>query len=291
MPSDPKQVQRHEEQPDDTQTLLVDTEAMPPPKRRGTDETPSIKRSADELLVVSAPKRSKVSSYKETDVSDWTTRMKGKNSFGSPIVNVSCSTGFPRFALHPREDSRSTIPFKLDLEPVNGGLLPAFLSGGVVKTSEGLDLQITLSSQLAEFVEKMDVWMLKEAFTNSKEWFGRQYSEVELASMYTPCLKKDNEGRYPPKMKSKITLAGQTEYLTQVIAKRDSMQLEGAGWDFVKPLLGPSQWRGNEIRAVLLVRSVWIVGKKFGLRTNFTNLLVAEKEHVSFEADFPELDE
>jgi hypothetical protein len=236
----------------------------------------------------------KLPAYCDVDMSLWTTRVKGKNSFGSPIVLIFGAEGAPRMALYRKDEPRGFFPFKLDLEPANGGVPPSFLSGkaDMSKASEGLDLQITLSTDQIAFLDRVDAWAQTQAMANSKEWFGRVYSEVDIAAMYTPCLKRDKEDRYPAKLKAKFILSGSIEnFFTKVIyMKADGGKMRGVGWDFVKPLLGSNHWRGNENRAVIEIRSVWIVGKKFGLRMNYTDLLVMEKAPGSSDVDFPELE-
>jgi len=246
------------------------------------------------LAAAPAKKKSKmVSCYRDVNLGGWTTKVKGKNNYGSPTILIFGEDGAPRMALFHREEPRCIFPFKLDLEPANGAQVPSFLSGkpDPNKTTEGLDIQITLTPEQAAFLGRVDEWAQQQAVLNSKEWFGRSYTATEIAAMYTPALKKDKEERYPPKLKSKIVLSGVSDYLTKVIyIASDGTRRTGAGWDFVKPLLGSNCWRGNEVRAVVEFRRVWVVGKKFGLIGNYTDLVVVEKEKGPSDVDFPELD-
>ncbi len=57
----------------------------------------------------------------------------------------------------------------------------------------------------------------------------------------------------------------------------------------MKPLLGTGNWRGNECRAVIDVRRVWVVGKKFGISVGYNFLMVLEKAEKPVDCDFPEL--
>lgn len=230
--------------------------------------------------------------YSDVDLGTWTTKVKGKNTFGSPTVLIIGEDGAPRMALFRRDEPRGMFPFKLDLEPANGAQMPAFLSGKPTdKTTEGLDLQITLTQDQIDFLGKVDDWAQQQALANSKDWFGKVHTEAEIAAMYTPCLKRDKEDRYPPKFKSKLILAGFPTYFTKVIhIASDNTKKVGAGWDFVKPLLGANAWRGNEVRAVIEFRRVWVVGKKFGIGGAYTDLVVVEKEKGATDVDFPELD-
>jgi hypothetical protein len=262
-------------------------------ERDEEDETTPLQEGVSVKRATTINKKQLVGFY-ETDLSTWVTRVKGKNAHGSPTILIWGAEGAPRLALYHKDEARNIFPFKLDLEPSNGGAIPSFLSGkpDPSKVSEGLDMQISLSDSQLTFLDKMDQWAVGQAVANSKDWFGRSYSEADISGMYTPCVKRDKDDKYPPKLKAKILLSGSIEnFFTKVIfIKNDSSKTSGAGWTFVKPLLGVNQWRGNEVRAVIEIRSIWIVGKKFGLRITYTDLLIVEKSHGSADVDFPELD-
>lgn len=232
--------------------------------------------------------------YDQVILSTWTTKVKGKNSFGSPIIMVLGSQGPPMVQLSLPTETRCQFPFALDLEPVNPAQVPSFLSGkSSDKLTEGLDFQINLTAGQASFLEKVDAWVQEQAVLNSKEWFGRVYSATEIASMYTPCLKKDKEEKYAPKFKGKLVLSGPHDLLTEVHFYRAGAKGEpevGAGWDFVKERLGGSNWSGNEGRAVVEIRRIWIVGKKFGVACSFKILRVVEKQRRSIGLSFQETD-
>lgn len=251
--------------------------------------------SNEESADVADGKRARtVPCYRDVDVSTWITKIKGKNSFGSPTILIFGEQGAPTMALSHRDEPRGIFPFKLDLEPANGAQIPSFLSGRVdpSKMTEGLDFQISLSPQQVAFIERIDHWAQKQALLNSKEWFGRAYSATEIATMYSPVLKRDKDDKYAPKLKAKFVLSGVPDLLTKVtFIKSDKTSRTGAGWDFVKPLLGSNYWRGNEVRAVVETRRVWIVGKKFGLSVQYKYLVVVEKETKPTDVDFPELED
>ena len=221
--------------------------------------------------------------YRDVDVNTWKTKVKGKNSFGSPTILIFGHDGMPWVAMSHRDEPRGSFPFKLDLEPANGAQIPSFISGKTSeKITEGLDMQISLLPAQIAFLESMDAWIQKEAVLNSKEWFGKTYNATEIAAMYSPVLKKDKEERYPAKLKAKINFTGPVELLTAVTyipaGGGTSHARSGSGWDFVKPFLGTNGWRGNEVRAVVDFRRVWVVGKKFGISAVYPRLVVVEKE-------------
>ncbi len=268
--------------------LLVEDDDLP---QEEAQETP---RSGGSRGRSRSPRRVVTPCYRDADLSSWTTRFKGKNKHGSANVNVFSPTGPPKVALFHADDPRCEIPFKVDVEPGEGRPVPSFLSGAPPDPtrSEGLELVITVTEEQAAFLERVDDWALREAEAHSKEWFGKQLTRAELQPLYSTCVRRDPENRYAPKFRSKMTLSGKGDFLTKVVFMHaDGRQSKGAGWSFVRPLLLDSGdlWRGYGARAVLEVRSVWTVGRKFGLRTTFSNLLVKEKERGATDVDFPEL--
>lgn len=254
----------------------------------------AMKRVVEDSAEGAMPKRAKtLSCYRDLDVNTWITKVKGKNKHGSPLIMIFAEDGAPTFALSHKDEPRCVFPFRLDLEPANGAQIPSFLSGNADpnKMVEGLDLQITLTPEQISFVDKIDTWAKQQGLLNSKEWFNREYNEAEIAAMYSPALKKDKEEKYTPKLKAKFLLSGMEDLLTKVTYIRaDKSKVTGAGWGFVKPLLGSDNWRGNEVRAVVDCRRMWVVGKKFGINIQFKYLVVVEKEKRATDVDFPELD-
>lgn len=235
-----------------------------------------------------------LSCYRDVDVNAWTTKIRGKNKHGSPLIMIFGEDGVPTFALSHKDEPRGVFPFKLDLDPINGAQIPSFLSGkaDLNKVTESLDFQITLTPEQANFANKIDAWAKQQGLNNSKEWFNRQFSEADIATMYIPVLKKDKEEKYEPKIKGKFVLSGVKDLQTKVtFIGADKSKVVGAGWDFVKPLLGSDNWRGNEVRAVVDCRRIWVVGKKFGVIVQFKHLIVVEKKKKVMDVDFPELDE
>ena len=230
--------------------------------------------------------------YADVDLGTWATKVKGKTSYGSPVVLIyDPQSSAPRLALSSRDQPRNFFPFGVDTEPLSGA--PSFLSGqpDPSKTAEGLDLQITLLPEQLAFAERVDQWAQVQALAHSKEWFGQTHSAEEIAAMYTPCVKRDREERYSPKFKAKLLLSGFQPYLTKITFKAaDGTCHSGAGWEFVEPLLGPDRWRGSEARAVVEFRRLWVVGKKFGIVVTYTDLVVVQKQSGEARPDFPELD-
>jgi hypothetical protein len=238
------------------------------------------------------PKRARIASYIDMAPSEWTTRVKAKNVHGSPIILVFGSNGPVHFSLFTNDEPRGYFPFKMDLECQNA---PSFLSGtpsSSSKVTEGLDMSLTLTKLQENFIESIESWIKSEALKNSKEWFSKEYNVSEIEAMYSSSLQKDSENRYPTKLRAKVIMSGDQQNLTKIaFFNKSGKLLEGAGWEFVKPLLGPDNWRRCEARGILKLVTIWIVGRnKLGARFNFSNLLVMEKESETAFASFPELE-
>jgi hypothetical protein len=220
----------------------------------------------------------------------WEAKMKGRNTFSSPIISVFSPNGIPKFALYEKSEPRQKIPFALDLAPQQ---MPSFLQGtpDPSKTTESLDLCINLTKAQEDYIESIEAWLRFEAQKNSKEWFGKQYNETDINAMFSSSLKRDLDNKYQTKLRAKFTLSGVDKYLTKVaFVKADGNCLFGSGWAFVKPLLKNNNWKNFEVRAHVMVGKAWIVGKKVGLRFSYTDLLIMEEDDMTVCASFPELD-
>jgi hypothetical protein len=264
------------------------------------DTTPTTTAGGEDSDIAVTPmsaKRSRLSRliitpYIEMTPSQWTTRVKGKNVHGGPIISVIGSNGPVHFALFTNDEPRGYFPFKMDLECQNA---PSFLSGtpsSSSKVTEGLDMSLTLTKLQENFIESIESWIKSEALKNSREWFSKEYSVSEIEAMYSSSLKKDSENRYPTKIRAKVILSGDQKHLTNIaFFNKGGKLLEGAGWEFVKPLLGPDNWQRYEARGILKLVTIWIVGRnKIGARFNFSDLLVMERESETAFAAFPELE-
>lgn len=233
-----------------------------------------------------------VPSYKELDVDSWTTFVRrspsAASTYSSPLILVCWGPGgVPQVSLSPRGDPRGRISFKVDL--------------GEHQQPDKVWLCVDLSDAQASFLERLDDWAKRQALVHAEEWFGaaaRGLTAAEVESKYTPLLKRPPG--YPPRLRSKVVLDGPPSALTRIAfqAEPSLNVVVGAGWDFLAPLLGERMWRGNEVRVALSVKTVWVMGGKFGLSTQFASILVAEASAASSSlwdprsaVDFPELEE
>ena len=222
-------------------------------------------------------------SYAEVRPGNWISKQVGKSSQGAPTVCIYDSTtrSSPVFCLYEKNsDQCGTIVFPL--EPHKDAVRPSFMTGAEpTRKVESLDLTMTIEEDQLRFVREVDEWCKKQAFENSKEWFGRACSATEIEVMYTSPLKVDESGKYPPHVKAKMNLYGIDKFLTRVVVvQANGVPEEGAGWDFVEPRLGEHKWRAHRARMVLEARRIWVVNKRFGLTYSITDLAVREKAEM-----------
>ena len=223
----------------------------------------------------------KIPVYTKIDPTSWSfksLKQQGvKNEKQISIMIQDVQDKKPIFCLYQEGDPVNEIVYPL--QPY-GDELPSFMTGAPPSRSvERLDLNISLEGEQFKFVAKIDEIVKKSLFDNSKEWFGIQLSEQEIEICYSSPVKIDEEGKYKPKLRTKIALAGIDKYLTEVtfIDIHKNTQ-RGSGWAFVEAKLGETKWRGYKTRCVVQPR-LWVVSrKKYGLSYEITELAIKEKE-------------
>jgi hypothetical protein len=217
--------------------------------------------------------------YRQIDMSQWTAKIVGKSAQGSPTIciydEVSGST--PRFCLYDNDEC-GTLVFPLEHKD-GWGEKPAFMSGSESsKKVESLDLTITLEGEQLQHLRRIETWCKKMALEKSAEWFGKKCNASEIDVMFTAPCKVDESGNYAPHVSTRMVLGGCDRYLTQVTyVQASGTALEGAGWEFVEPLLGANKWRQNRARMVIEARRIWVIGRKFGMSFFITDLAVREQ--------------
>jgi hypothetical protein len=216
--------------------------------------------------------------YKQIDMNHWTAKVVGKSAQGSPTICIyDDTTGTsPRFCLYDNDEC-GTLVFPLEHKD-GWSEKPSFMSGSESsKKVESLDLTITLEGEQLQHMRRIETWCKQMALEKSAEWFGKKCNASEIDVMFTAPCKVDESGKYAPNMRAKINLGGD-KYLTQVTYVQVSgTALEGAGWEFVEPLLGVTKWRQNRARMVIEARRIWVIGRKFGMSFSITDLAVREQ--------------
>ncbi len=148
---------------------------------------------------------------------------------------------------------------------------------------------VTLEGSQLETLKNIDAWAKAQALQNSREWFGKAFTQIEIDVMYNSPIKIDEDNRYAPHVKAKINLTGMDKYLTQVTYVRSATEAEtGSGWNFVGQRLGEEKLRNTPARLIIEARRIWVVGRKFGLTYTITDLAVQHRQPARVRVDFDE---
>ena len=125
-------------------------------------------------------------------------------------------------------------------------------------TRQNLELRIT--PQLEAWFTQVDEWMVSYLFEHSERIFKKQLTLEQVRESYHPTLKR--QGDYPPLLRTKINSTGRQacRYWTVDQQKRDQ----------------PEDWRSAEMRPMLHLSHLWLMGRECGLVVNATDLLVRE---------------
>lgn len=103
-----------------------------------------------------------------------------------------------------------------------------------------------------EFFEKLDDKIKKDAFEYSTEWFGKQLTEEEINKLYVPVLKKDDTGKYPPKITCKLT--------------QTKSDFDCTFYDKSKKMIDISNIKkGTQVQVVIECIGMYFIKKQFGL--------------------------
>jgi hypothetical protein len=134
-----------------------------------------------------------------------------------------------------------------------------------------------LQSMMAEMEEKI----INDAFTNSRDWFGKKYSSLEVVKeFWTPMLKfpkNKDDGSYDttraPTIKVKLPFwDGQAKFDLFDLKSTQIFPNEGGP--------GPDELvqKGSNVCCTLLCGGVWITGSKFGVTWKLSQAAVKPPE-------------
>ena len=134
-----------------------------------------------------------------------------------------------------------------------------------------------LQSMMAEMEEKI----VNDAFANSRDWFGKKYSSLEVVKeFWTPMLKfpkNKDDGSYdttrPPTIKVKLPFwDGQAKFDLFDLKSTQIFPNEGGP--------GPDELvqKGSNVCCTLLCGGVWITGSKFGVTWKLSQAAVKPPE-------------
>ena len=223
------------------------------------------------------------------DCSKFSVTITGKNSYGGPLVLLSYGEGgesLPKVQLY-EEGEGCRIVFPIDTTGRPGQELPHFLGGKENdKKVETLDVTLEVNPKQVECITKVETWLKEQAQANSKEWFGSSLNKDIIEVMFHSCL--SHHEKYGCSLRTKLNVASTSarkDILTNFVYVNAAKELtRGSGWSFLQPLLADQGWKGYNSLPILEFRGVWVVGKKFGLRTTIYEMMVLEKPREKTEA-------
>jgi len=131
------------------------------------------------------------------------------------------------------------------------------------------------NQELESFFKKVDEFALRTAKENSEKWFKKSLSDVEIASMYKPCLTENDRG-YPSTVRSKVTLRNGT--VTKIWKVKQSSEnnieyVEGSSDDLN---------RHNKYIPIVAVAGIFFMQRLFGVSLTCTDVMVFEAPKTSF---------
>ena len=207
-----------------------------------------------------------MSSYMDVCAENWVTKfLKANGSYKKPLIYIHHGNDAPEFTLFTKDEPCGIIPFPLNVPP-SQSLQQSKVSG--------VNMVITVTEEQACFIEQVEGWFCGQAFANSLEWFGKEHSHETIKTMFSPSLKRNS--RHPPNLRGKLILNGPESSLTRVVYRdSDGNNKKLRGFEEVVTVLD-NNWKGFDARCAISIHSAWIVGDRFGMRINFTDLLVIQ---------------
>ena len=242
-----------------------DPEALEDPERQEEEELEDgtkKKRCTEDLRMIP--------DFHQTDFSSWTTRSKGKNAHGGINVTIyDTKLGMPpKYRFYKKDEPPNIIPFRITFDR-NSDITSLEPTGN-------FDISFNINKGQVEFLMNAEKWLQQQAFSNSKEWFGRDYDSATVKANCTSCVKTTD--KYPPLVKTKFMITGPEYFQTRVVfqSEEDKTITEGRGWTFMSKHWGPHCWNNYEMRACINV-GIWIVKPRYGLKLNLSDIFVVER--------------
>lgn len=144
-------------------------------------------------------------------------------------------------------------------------------SGEATTTSSArltLDLSVT-HDPLLEFLKAFDVLIQDVAYNYCKEWFNKELSREQIASLYRPCLTQKSDS-FPAALRTKVALkgsGGRPTTILKVIKSSSGIMTYARGTsEDIK--------RGCEVWASVDVMSIYFMSNMFGCTLTVSDLLV-----------------
>ena len=116
------------------------------------------------------------------------------------------------------------------------------------------------TSEIEEYVQELEAWILKEVASNPQVYLGQVCSEAQVRERFTSALKTSEKGY--THLRAKMNLAGK-----QAVKCWDEHR---------KPRPHPEDWTTCEVRPCLHIKGIWVMSKDFGLLIEMADAMVSE---------------
>ena len=115
-----------------------------------------------------------------------------------------------------------------------------------------------------EQASALDAWAVEYISTHSERLLKKPMTMSQVQTAYNSCVREAKDPKFHPKLKCKVDLEG-----------KHALCL----WDDQgHPVPYPSNWRDVELKAVIRVSHLWIMGAAFGLVLQVTDAQLFPKE-------------
>jgi len=130
---------------------------------------------------------------------------------------------------------------------------------------QNLDL-VLADPAVREQVAALDLWALGYITAHSERLLKKPMTEEQVKSGYSSCMRDTKDPRFPPMLKCKIDNEGKHKLCL--------WDVEGNAAEL------PTNWREVELKVLVRVSHLWIMGAAFGLVLQITDAQVFPKEGV-----------
>ena len=160
-----------------------------------------------------------------------------------------------------------------------------------------VDMSINMPSDAsASIFEEIDEMVVKAAFKNQHTWFNsaeNPYTLDQIRAMYTPCVRKDFSGKYPPQIKTKVNVgSSHVSNATKFHIFSEDSECPGIQEAYSLQSKILEDYFEKPFRSMCMVApsNIWITKKSFGVTINTLMVLVMEEQNNNFEFDLSTTD-
>jgi hypothetical protein len=120
------------------------------------------------------------------------------------------------------------------------------------------------TSEIEDYIEQLEAWILKEVSSNPQMYLGQACSEAQVRERFTSALKTSEKGC--KHLRAKMNLAGKGQVRV---------------WDENRrPRQAPEDWTMCEVQPCLIIKGLWVMSKDFGLLIEMADALVSESSQL-----------